>query len=180
MATRVSRQFLSALVLFLVPMTALATDPSRESRPSDETGIRFRGWGPRIAVSDSPDQTIVGAQFDLGNFARRVRFQPSIELGFGGGITSETGNLMVSYYFPVRGNVTPYAGGELTAARFNFENTCINFLTRHACGGSDTQIGPAAVGGIETRLANGSRFLAELQLGFGDVQDVRLLGGWTF
>ena len=36
------------------------------------------------------------------------------------------------------------------------------------------------VGGIETKLKGGSRFLAELQVGVGDVPDIRVLAGWTF
>ena len=32
----------------------------------------------------------------------------------------------------------------------------------------------------ETKLKGGTRFLAELQVGLGDVPDIRVLAGWTF
>lgn len=38
----------------------------------------------------------------------------------------------------------------------------------------------AAVGGFETRLRGGTRFLGELQVGLRDVPDVRIVVGWTF
>jgi len=136
-----------------------------------ETG--FRGWGPRVGISDDPDQLVVGVHFDLGEFAPHVRWQPSVDFGFGDDVFAFTGNLMVAYYFPMNGSVTPYAGGQVTAAYFNFDNP-------QNGDDSDTEIGLAGVGGIETTLKGGTRFLAELQLGFGDVPDVKLLVGWTF
>ena len=132
----------------------------------------YRGWGPLVGVSDDPDQIVAGVHFDLGEFAPHVRWQPSVDFGFGDDVFAFTGNLMVAYYFPVQGTVTPYAGGQLTAAYFDFDDD--------RGGDSDTEIGLAGVGGIETKLKGGTRFLAELQLGFGDVPDVKVLIGWTF
>ncbi len=135
--------------------------------------IGYRGWGPRVGFSGDPDQIVGGVHFDLGEFAPHVRWQPSVDFGFGDDVFALTGNLMVAYYFQVQGTVTPYAGGQLTAAYFSFDD---------GRGGddSDTEIGPAGVGGIETKLKSGTRFLAELQLGFGDIPDVKVLVGWTF
>jgi len=36
------------------------------------------------------------------------------------------------------------------------------------------------VGGIETKLKGGTRFLAELQVGLADAPDIRAVVGWTF
>lgn len=133
--------------------------------------IGLRGWGPRVGASDSPDQIVGGVHFDMGEFSRRVRFQPSFEIGFGDDVISAAGNFMVSYYFPVEGDFTPYAGGQLSAVFFDFDE---------GDGDSDTEIGPAGVGGFETRLDSGNRFLLELQVGFSDLPDMKLMAGWTF
>lgn len=135
--------------------------------------IGFRGWGPRAGVSDSPDQIVGGVHFDMGEFMRRVRFQPSFEIGFGDDARTAAGNFMVSYYFPVEGDFTPYAGGQLSAVFFDFDDD-------DGDDGSDTEIGPAGVGGFETRLDSGNRFLLEVQVGFQDLPDVKLMAGWTF
>jgi hypothetical protein len=114
-----------------------------------------------------------------------VRFQPSAEIGFGDDVTSLTANAMVSYYFPVDASVTPYAGGQVTVAFYDFKSNCEGFGRKYFgrnerdCD-SETEIGPMAVGGIEMPLSGGSRFLAELNLGFSDTPDIRVIAGWTF
>lgn len=145
------------LLVYLVPATAEAAD------------LGYRGWGPRVGVSESPDQIVGGVHFDMGEFAPRVRLQPSVEVGFGDDIFSLAGNFMVSYYFNIDSELTPYAGGELSVV----------FLD-HDEGGSDTELGPAGVGGVEMRLSSGTRFFLELQLGFDDLPDAKVMAGWTF
>ncbi len=137
--------------------------------------IGYRGWGPRVGISDSPDQFVAGAHWDLGEFAPHVRWQPSVDFGFGDDAFSFTGNIMVGYWFPTKSSVTPYAGAQVTAAYVNYDDG----------GGrngdeSDTEIGVALVGGIETTLKSGTRFLVELQIGLSDIPDAKLMAGWTF
>ena len=146
-----------------------------------EAGVGFRGWGPRVGASIDADQLLAGAQFDLGEFFTNVRWQPSFELGYGDDKFSFFGNFMVSYYFPVKAAVTPYAGGQVTVWLFD-QNGPINNndLNNGVEDGFNAEIGVYAVGGIETKLKGGTRFLAELQVGVGDVPDFRVLAGWTF
>jgi hypothetical protein len=145
------------------------------SAAEGETGVGFRGWGPRVGLSTDADQALVGAQFDLGEFIPHLRWQPSIELGYGDDKASFYGNFMVSYYFPVNAAVTPYAGGQVTTWLFDQNGPDPDFED-----GFNVEIGVYAVGGIETKLKHGNRFLAELQVGVGHVPDIRLLAGWTF
>jgi hypothetical protein len=141
--------------------------------PASAEGVGLRGWGPRVGVSDEPDQVVAGVHFDLGHLAKHVRWQPSADVGLGDDTLTLTGNVMVAYYFPGDWSVTPYAGGQLTAAYYDFDED----------GGGDdteTEIGPGAVGGIEMQLEGGNRFLAEVQFGFSDLPEVKVLAGWTF
>jgi hypothetical protein len=147
--------------------------------------VGFRGWGPRVGVQSDPDQGLVGMQFDLGEFTKNLRWQPSFELGFGDHKTSLYGNFMVAYYFPVDAAVTPYAGASVQAWLFdNDGDNCDN--NGNDCNdgfddGFNSDIGLDAVGGIETKLKSGTRFLAELNVGLtSDIPEIRVLVGWTF
>jgi len=143
-------------------------------------GVGFRGWGPRFGAAIDPDQFLVGAQFDLGEFTKNLRWQPSFELGFGDDKLSLFGNFMVSYYFPVDAAVTPYAGAQVSLWLFD-EDDPGNNNNDGFDDGFNAEVGLYAVGGIETKFKSGNRFLAELQVGgFGDLSDVRVLVGWTF
>lgn len=161
------------MVLSLVPALAPAAD------------FGWQGWGPRVGISSDPDQVTGGVHIDLGEFAPGVRFQPSADIGFGDDVTTLTANAMVAYYFPVDAPVTPYAGGQVTAAFYDFDSDCKGFgrkfFNRHAddCD-TETEIGPMAVGGIEMDLSGGNRFLAELAVGFSDLPEVKVTAGWTF
>jgi len=166
MSRRAILIILAVLTGLIVPVSARAGD------------FGFKGWGPRVGLSSNPDQIVGGVQFDLGEFAKNVRFQPSAEIGFGDEVTTLAGNFMVSYYFPVEAKVTPYAGGEVSVVYYDFDKC--DGSPHSACGGSDTEIGPAAVGGIEMKFSGKTRFLAELQIGFADLPDFKVVAGWIF
>ena len=40
--------------------------------------IQWTGWGGRAGLSSGPDQGYVGFHVNLGEFARNVRFRPSV------------------------------------------------------------------------------------------------------
>jgi hypothetical protein len=163
------RRFAIALVV----LSAATIAPAAE--------IGWNGWGPRVGLSSDPDQVVAGAHFDLGEFTRNLRFQPSVEIGLGDDLLSFYGNAMTAYYFPVKGNVTPYAGAQLTAwlADFDDEPGPQPFDDEFD-DGFNTEIGLAALGGIETRFKSGTRFLAELQLELTNHPEVKVMAGWTF
>ncbi len=170
---------LRTLACLVVVTVALACVPSVAA-----ADFGWRGWGPRIGLSEGPDQVFGGVHFDLGEFAPNVRFQPSAEIGLGDDALALIGNVMVSYYFPVEAKVTPYAGGSVTAAFYSLDDDCKGFGREFGeegdCDDTEVAIGPVAVGGIEMKLSGGARFLAELQLGFGDLPEAKVLAGWTF
>lgn len=166
-------------VCVIAAAAAVAPAAAAEAAAAVETGVGFRGWGPRFGASADADQVVVGAQFDLGEFTKNLRWQPSVELGFGDDKLSLYGNFMVAYCFPVKAAVTPYAGAQVTLWLFDEDNPDNN-RNDGFDDGFNAEIGLYAVGGIETKLKAGSRFLAELQVGIGDVPDFRVLVGWTF
>ena len=166
------KRFRSMMVVCVIVAAAAA-------KSGGGAGVGFRGWGPRVGASIDPDQVLVGAQFDLGEFTDHLRWQPSFELGFGDDKLSLFGNFMVAYYFPVKAAVTPYAGAQVSLWMFD-EDDPGNHNNDGFDDGFNAEVGMYAVGGIETKFKSGNRFLAELQLGIGDLPDVRVLVGWTF
>ena len=131
--------------------------------------IGYHGWGPRVGVADNPDQVVVGAHWDLGEFTPNLRFQPSVEVGIGDDVNAFLGNFMVAWYFSPQGKVRPYVGGQVVVGWFDPDE-----------GDSDVEIGTAPVGGVEMKLDGGTRFLAEIQFGIGDIHDAKVMVGWTF
>ncbi len=141
--------------------------------PVSAQGMGFRGWGPRLGVQSNPDQGFVGAQFNFGEFAPRVRFQPNIELGFGDDHTILSTTVPAFYRFAKPASFTPYVGGGVTA-----------LLDRHDSPGkgddTNVEVGIRVVGGIEWPLKGGNAFFLELTGGFGDIPEVQFLAGWNF
>jgi hypothetical protein len=133
----------------------------------------YQGWGPRVGFTSDPDQIVGGVHFDMGEIVPNFRWQPNFEIGFGDDATSISGNVLFAYYFPIKSSVTPYAGGQVAAVFFDWDDG------HGHDGGSDTEIGVDAVGGIETKVG-GARMLFELQIGFGDIHDAKFLVGWKF
>lgn len=151
---------------------ALASAPAMAS---PETDIGFRGWGPRLGLSVSPDQVHFGAHLDFGQFANHVRFQPNIEMGFGDNVKLFTLNAEASYRFIEQWDVwSPYLGGGLGANIKSFDNGNGNDSE------TQTDLGVNLLGGIEKGLANGDRFFIEGKFSLNDVPDAKVTVGWTF
>ncbi len=157
-----------AACTLLIALPASGQDPVSPSTLGDTY------WGFRVGVGGDPDQLIVGGQYDFGEIARRVHFDPNVELGFGDDTIALTGTAAFFYVWDWKGNVRPYAGGgpEIGLVRFD---------TRR--GGSDTEfeVGLQAMGGGRWKLKSGREFFVELDLGlFGDLHDIQVMAGWRF
>jgi hypothetical protein len=154
----------AALAVALGPGLALA---------GPDTDVGFRGWGPRVGLSLNPDQIHFGAHIDFGNFARHIRFQPNVELGFGDHLKLFTINVEGAYRFSSRWDVwTPYLGGGLGANIKSADNGKDN--------NSHTDLGVNLLGGIEKGLSSGDRFFIETKVSLNDVPDAKVTIGWTF
>jgi hypothetical protein len=154
----------AALAVALIPALALA---------GPDTDVGFRGWGPRVGLSLNPDQFYFGAHLDFGNFARHVRFQPNLELGFGDHLKLFTVNAEVAYRFSSEWDVwTPYLGGGVGANIKSYDAGGHN--------NSQTDLGVNLLGGIEKGLSGGDRFFIEAKVSLNDVPDAKIAVGWTF
>ncbi len=158
----------------LVLALSILSAPAWGAQQSSSTGLRLRGWGPRVGLADSPDQVVGGVHFDLGDIVDRLRFEPNFELGVGDDFTTLSGTAPVHYLFPVNANVQPYAGGGVTLAWFNHDDG------PGRGDDDDVELGVKAIGGVQWRLRSGNDFFLELNLGFGDIHDVQAMAGWTF
>ena len=159
-------------VLIGLALLALAVPASAQTSTYTQQ-LGYYGLGPRVGVSSDPDQIIGGMQFNFGNFVPNLRFQPNFELGFGDDFTIISVTAPVHYRWKINANVVPYAGGGITLA----------FVDHDLDDGRndrDFEIAAKAIGGIEWPLQGSKQFFLELNVGFGDIQDVEVLAGWMF
>jgi hypothetical protein len=135
--------------------------------------LAYRGIGPRVGVTSDPDQGFVGLHINFGEFAPHLRFIPNFEAAAGDDFTIFSVTAPVHYRFPVQAEITPYAGGGITAAFVDID------LPR---GRDDTdfEIAAKAIGGVSWPFGSGNEFFLELNVGFGDIQDAAVLAGWIF
>lgn len=143
--------------------------------PAPAQDLGFRRWGPRAGVADDPDQVVLGAQADFGEFIPRLRFQPDVELGLGDDHTILALSAPVHYLLPVEGGFTLYGGGGLSVAWIDEDED----EERRGDDGSDIDIAPLLAGGIEWPVGR-QRVLVELKAAGGEQQDLKLMVGWMF
>ncbi|PYS97414.1 MAG: hypothetical protein DMF50_00895 [Acidobacteria bacterium] len=169
------RRALPLLLLLLVCLStpALAQGTSRTGGPSPHLG--WNGWGARVGLSSSPDQVYGGVHFDLGEFARNVRFRPYVEIGTGDHATTLQGIAEVTYLFSKVQVWKPYVGGGTGFTYVHIDNA------PSGVDNSDTAVALMGVGGVETRLKSGTKFFAELKVGLGDDDaDYKIGVGWSW
>lgn len=159
----------------LTILSLLALGLSSGAASADpNTEVGYNGWGPRVGLTIDPDQVHVGAHLDFGNFARRVRFQPNVEVGFGDDLMLAAFNFEAAYRFRENWDVwTPYLGGGLGLNYTKYDGP-------GARDDSNSDIGVNLLGGIERGLSSGSRFFTELKIGLVDSPDAKVAIGWTF
>jgi hypothetical protein len=128
------------------------------------------GIGPRVGLSVSPDQLLIGGQAIIGEVAPNLTFDPSVELGFGDDVTTLAANFDLHYHFDIE-NVTwrPYAGFGADIVFADVDG-----------GGSDTEVGGGIILGAGAPTSSGNRFFGELKFGLGDVPDLKIVVGWNF
>jgi len=167
------RRFVLAVPVLLA-LAALM--PADEALAQGTTGIGWKGWGVRVGASADPDQVYGGVHFNLGEFAKDVRFRPTVELGFGDDVTTLQALAEVHYVFSKVQVWTPYVGGGIGLAYVNVDDD-------NSGNGddSDTEFALSIMGGVETKLKSGNGFLIEGKIGIGDNDpDFKLGVGWSF
>ncbi len=134
----------------------------------------FYGWGLRLGGGDDPDQILVGVHQDFGEFVKNLRFQPSLDLGFGDDHTIVSTVLPVHYRFPGHSSATPYVGGGLLLAWIERDPP------GRRGGDSEFEIAPLLAGGVEWPVRETGEILLEIQIPGADVHDAKVFVGWIF
>lgn len=125
--------------------------------------------GPRIGISSSPDQLVIGGQVVFPDFVPNLSVSPNVELGF---LDNETTIGMAAdfdYHFHIKSQWTPYAGAAPALV-----------ITQPEHGDSSTDAGIILIGGAEVPTRTGNRFFGELRIGIGDIPSLKLMAGWNF
>jgi len=135
-----------------------------------QDGLGFRGWGLRGGATIEPDQVHGGIHIDAGQFAPRVSFQPSFEVGFGNDLIVGAINLDAFYTFS-QDSWKPYLGGGLGVALIDVDRD------RR---GDDFHVeaGLNLVAGFFWGARD--RYLLEMRAGVGDIPDFKVTAGIGF
>jgi hypothetical protein len=128
------------------------------------------GFGPRIGISSSPDQLIVGGQLVFPDFAPQLSAVPSVELGFLDNETTVAINGDFLYHFVVKSSTwKPYAGAGAALVVSQPEN-----------GDSSTDAGMNLILGADVPTRTGNKFFGEFRIGVGDISSLKIIVGWNF
>jgi hypothetical protein len=152
---------------------ALLSQPVRaaETTTTASNYSSHAAWGPRLGISSSPDQLVVGGQLAFPDFAPRLSAVPSVELGFLDHETTVAINGDFEYHFEIRNSPwVPYAGAGAALVITDFEGDT----------GSSTDAGMNLIAGAEVPTRTGNRFFGELRIGVGDIPSLKFMVGWNF
>jgi hypothetical protein len=168
--------FVMVLLAGLLAAPAMAQSGGTSKKSAGGPDFGWKGWGVRAGVSSNPDQIYGGVHFDLGTFAKNVRWRPSVELGFGDDATLLQINFgEVHYIFSQVQVWKPYVGGSV-----GFNYVKVDGLPS-GVDDTDTNIGLMGVGGVETKLKSGVGFLLEARVGLtNDDPDFKVGCGWSW
>jgi len=151
-----------------VPAFGEERDYDRE-RPRD---FRAHGWGLRFGVGDDPDQIIAGAQWDFGEY-RALHLEPNVEFLVGDDHLTVSGLFAVHYRFRYIDQFRPYVGGGVGLAVDHFDPP-------NRIDNTDLDIGLRALGGFNFALKRGREAFLEVSVGIDYVNDIQIMGGWSF
>ena len=127
--------------------------------------------GLRAGFSSNPDQVLLGGQLELAPVAHNLYIIPSGDLGLGDDATTLSFNGDLQYRFVSRSSVRFYAGGGLSLFYVNVNNG----------GGSDTNLGLSALGGMFFNRNSKNPMFVEVKAGLTDeVPDWRTVFGVNF
>lgn len=143
--------------------------------PAAAQDIAFRGWGLRAGVADDPDQVVLGAQFNFGEFIENLRFQPNVEVGFGDDANILSVALPVHYRYAASRSLTLYGGGGLALGLIDQDDDD----RRRDDDGSEFDISPMLAGGLEWPVGR-QQLSLELNVAGGDFPRAKLVVGWMF
>ena len=121
--------------------------------------------GLRAGASSNPDQFVVGAQAEVGQFGMAT-IAPSIDLGFGDNSDLTAVNLDLRWYlFPLpQTGIQFYAAAGPTAV----------FVS------SQSEVGLSLTAGAKIPMKGTGRYNIEARFGIGDIPDLKVMLGVLF
>ena len=174
---------LCAIVALLPGVALAATRKSSKAHhssashksSSSSSGPMVTWWGPRLGMSSSPDQFVVGGQLDFRELAPGLSFSPNLEFGMGDNATWTAINGDLKHHFVVQGaSWRPYLGGGLSVNFWNYNGS------NGVPDASGTETGFNLIFGAVVPTRSGSRFFTEARVGMGDIPNLKLMAGWNF
>jgi len=124
------------------------------------------GGGVRAGLSANPDQFFIGGHYVTKPLWDRLRFQPTVEAGFGDDRTVVAFGMEFGYWMPISAGWQAYVGG----------GPAMNLISGNGRNGDDVGPGLNVFAGIGLR----SGLFFEMKVGAFDSPDFKLAAGYTF
>lgn len=148
-----------ATLLVAFTSTSAVARQGAASKGDDKFGI-----GIKTGLGIDPDQFVIGAGFVMARKLGIANVAPSVDFGFGSGLTAITFNADLLLQLRVEEtSVGFYGGAGPTLAFYDFN------------GGTDWRFGATLVAGSKIALSKRTDGNLELRVGVGKVPDLRLL-----
>ncbi|MGH7742446.1 MAG: hypothetical protein ACRENS_10535 [Candidatus Eiseniibacteriota bacterium] len=165
------------LGLLLSAAAVLLNQPARAegTTASAGTSSSHAAFGPRIGISSSPDQFVVGGQLMFPDFAPQLAAVPSVELGFLDHVTTIAINGDFVYHFKIQNSQwVPYAGAGAALVVTQYDSD------KYPNTDSSTDAGMNLILGAEVPTRTGNKFFGEFRIGVGSIPSLKLIAGWNF
>ena len=131
-------------------------------------GFGYKTWGIHGGFGFEPDQVVVGAQIDMGEVVKQLKFEPGVDLGLGNDVTLLIFSGDFKYLF-VDKKVQPYVASALNVTYWS--------ANEH----SDTEMGVNVGGGVYLPISSWKGYLdGRLDLVSDAFYDLRLTIGIFF
>ncbi len=155
------------LKIFIL-VCVLGAIPYNVAYPQDKEQSAKKAFGVRSGYGSGPDQFVLGAQATLGKTLKVLQLAPSIDIGFGDGMTSYLMNMdfRLLSLSPPKTSSRIYAGFGGSLAVYD-----------QSAGGADTEIGVSLIAGVTLPMGGKNDYTLEVRAGHGDMPDFRILFG---
>ncbi len=160
----VIRSILKAITLAAAVLTLHVAGWAQDDGPKSSYGVRA-GFGL------DPDQFVIGAQAEMGQFAKVFRFAPSVDAGFGDNFTT------VAFNADLRMDLVPLPKSGVVL--YVDLGPTLSWID-HKDFDSDTEVGMSLAAGLHLPMGRSNTYNVEARFGFGDIPEFRMLLGVYF
>lgn len=138
--------------------------------------VGLLGWTPMVGFSSGPDQIVVGAHLDFGDFVPNLHLGLIGDAGFGDDLTVVTLGPTLLFHIPIQEGASFYAGATAGVVYINYD---VPDVIEDDVDDTNTELGLAGDVGY-MHPVGGGHLVADLKFELSDYPDFKIMGGYRF